>query len=102
MPKTVSQKHTGRSDSAGQKRVTSPRKANPMNHPLAFVDPELTGSIVEMRSQNEKRLRDAVKQVAPPRPSHQTPHHHNHAVTTPSLCLGTTDPTRAGSWYQRV
>jgi hypothetical protein len=79
-----------------------PRTANPVDHPLASADPDLNGSIVEMRTQNEKRLRDVLNQIAAPRPTEQEPHHAGHAVTSPIFSFGMDNLARAGSWYQRV
>jgi hypothetical protein len=101
MPKHPSRRAS--QTSAGQiSRITHPRTSNPIDHPLASIDPDLNGSIVAMRKQNEDRLRDALVQIAGPAPTEQKSHHANHPFSAPILSFGTDHPERAGSWYQIV
>ena len=72
------------------------------DYPLATADPDLSGSVVEMRQQNEERLRNALEQVAPRPPRVQHPHHVGHAVSAPNLSYGMDNPFKAGSYYQKV
>jgi hypothetical protein len=103
MPKHPSRRISRTSAGQISQRVLArPRSSNATDHPLASVDPDLIGSIVEMREQNEERLRKALIQIATRAPTEQQSHHAGHPFSAPILSFGTDHPERAGSWYQRV
>ena len=50
------------------------------------------------------QIKQAIKQLAPPKPDRQPPHDPFHKETGPWLCFGTGpfDQRHAGCWYQNV
>jgi len=84
------------------RRATLPRIPSEADAPLALADPCLEGSRVQMRAQNEERLRAALRHLAPLAPVIQSPHHMDHDVSRPILSFGDKSSKDAGRWYQRV
>jgi len=73
--------------------------------PLSADEPTLNGlSKYEALSSIRSKLRQAIKQVAPPKPDRRLPHNPRHKETGPWLCFGTGpwDHKHVGRWYQIV
>ena len=71
--------------------------------PLTDVDPELNDmGKTAARQVNNKRIRNAVRQLAGKPPRRRKPHHQNHPVTPPWISVGGTNVDDIGTWYQKV
>jgi len=73
--------------------------------PLSADEPTLKGlSKSEALSSIRRKIRQAIKHLAPPKPDRRLPRNPLHKVTGPWLYLGTGpwDRKHAGRWYQTV
>jgi hypothetical protein len=73
--------------------------------PLSADEPTLKGlSKREALTSIRGRIRQQIKEIAPPKPDKQFPHNPFHKETGPWLCLGIGPggPKYAGCWYQIV
>jgi hypothetical protein len=102
MPKSTPQKEKCRYDPTSYGNTST--STSLFQTLRAEADTPLTGGKVEMRTQNEARIRNALERLVgdPPKDPATPAQHRGHRVMRPQLSLGKSNLWDAGRYYQIV